>query len=320
MAATVNQDTILLSGATLLGACIGSYLNVVIYRLPLDPAVSLGSRSVCPGCRAPIPWFLNLPIVSWLLLRGKARCCGARIGVRYPLVEAVTALFFALLVLYPPAGVAPSLAHFVWQPWVAFGLFGYFAANLIANTFIDIDHRILPDALTIPGMVIGVLGSLLVPGLAGAFPLAMAPAANSFMFSLVGLAVGAGVTWAVRWVGTVAFRKEAMGLGDVKFMGMIGAFVGWDGALLTLLLGSVLGAVGGTLHQLRSGDSVICFGPFLAGGAVLSLFLRKELIEFFVVTLPNLQQSRPWLSWLMLGFAASSLVVLFFLIRRGRRA
>lgn len=316
----MNQDTVWLSGAALLGACIGSYLNVVIYRLPLEPEVQLGPRSVCPGCKAPIPWYLNLPIVSWLALRGKARCCGKSIGVRYPLVEAVTATLFALVWAYPPSGLHVDANALLGLPLLAFVLHAFFVANLVANTFIDIDHRILPDVLTFSGMVVGVLGALLVPGIAGRFPLEMAPAANSLMFSLCGLAVGAGVTWLVRWFGSVAFRKEAMGLGDVKFMGAIGAFVGWDGALMTLLLGSVLGAVGGTLHQLRSGDSQICFGPFLAGGALLALFARKELLEFFLVTLPQMQQRNPWLSWLMLGFAASSLVALFFLIRRGRRA
>jgi len=315
----VNQDTAWLAGATLLGATIGSYLNVVIYRLPLDPGQPLGRRSVCPACKVPIPWYWNVPILSWLLLRGKARCCGAKISLRYPLVEAITAVLFALLWLHPPSGMQVQAAAFAWAPLLAFAFHGFFVANVVANTFIDIDHRILPDVLTISCMVVGVIGALLVPGLAGSFPLEMSPAANSLMFSLCGLATGAGITWAVRAVGTIAFRKEAMGLGDVKFMGAIGAFVGWDGALLTLLLGSVLGAVFGTVHRLRSGDSLICFGPFLAGGALLALFARKELLEFFTVTLPTLQQTRPWLSWLMLVVAASSLVVLFILIRRGRR-
>lgn len=309
-------------GVILLGACVGSFLNVLIYRLPLEPGVDLGPRSVCPKCRARIAWYDNIPVLSWILLRGRARCCKARISFRYPFVEALTAVAFALLWVFPPSGHSAASEGLTAAVLLGFALHAFFVANLIANTFIDIDHRILPDALTLSGVVVGLIGSLLLPGLAGLFPSDgnITPAANSLMFSGLGALVGSGLTWGVRWLGTKVFKKEAMGLGDVKLMAMIGAFVGWNGAVLSLLLGSVLGALVGTLHQIRSGDSSICFGPFLAAGALLALLWRAELIEFFTDSLPALQQRHPSLSWVMLVVATASLVLLFVLIRRGRRS
>jgi leader peptidase (prepilin peptidase)/N-methyltransferase len=319
----VINEVAWLVGVTLMGACVGSFLNVVIHRLPLG--AGLGGRSACPQCGKPIPFYLNLPVLGWLALRGRARCCGAKISWRYPLVEALTACAFAVLWLYPPPGAAaaPKLTPdgVSALALLVFALQAFFLSDLIANTFIDIDHRILPDRLTYPGLAVGLVGSVLVPGLAGLFETEgrLSPNANSLMFSLAGALVGGGLTWTVRWLGTIAFKKEAMGLGDVKFMAMIGAFVGWDGSLLTLLLGSAIGALIGTLHLLRSGEAAICFGPFLAVGAAIALFVRAQLIGYFVDDLPQLQQRHPTLTWLMLATAGASLVLLLYVIRRGRR-
>jgi leader peptidase (prepilin peptidase)/N-methyltransferase len=224
-------------GAGLLGACVGSFLNVVVYRLAQeDPAKrSLGGRSRCPGCGAQIRWSDNVPVLGWLLLRGRARCCGGPISARYPLIELLTAGVFVALALWSePFGpvlvaegqsltIAPQAAvGFVYQT--------VFVSLLIACTFIDFDVQLLPDVLTKPGMVIGLLAGLW-PGVAGAISddPGASLAVRTFLASAIGLLVGAGSTWAIRALGTRIFRREAMGLGDVKFLGMIGAFLGWRG-------------------------------------------------------------------------------------------
>lgn len=258
-------------GAALLGACVGSFLNVVIYRLPQeDPARrSLGGRSHCPHCGAQIRWFDNLPVLGWVLLRGRGRCCGQRIAFRYPLVELLTALLFLAVTLWSPWNLPITIddlggLHVDTARAVGYGLHLLFVSVLVACTFIDFDKQILPDAMTKPGMAIGVLAGI-YPGIAGPISRdASTPyALRTLLASVVGLAVGAGVTWGIRWLGSRVFGKEAMGLGDVKFLGMIGAFLGWQGALLTLFLGCVVGAVVGGLAALRGGLGLrIPFGPY----------------------------------------------------------
>lgn len=316
-------------GAALLGACVGSFLNVVVWRLPQqDPARrSLGGRSRCPQCGAPIRWYDNLPVFGWVLRRGRARCCGGTIAFRYPLVELLTAGLFLALWWWPPFGVAPLYFSGDGQVAIdargtaAFGFHGVFVALLVACTFIDFDHQLLPDALTKPGMAIGVGGGLW-PGLAG--PIADDPstsyALRTVLASVCGLLVGGGVTWAIRAAGSRLFRREAMGLGDVKFLAMIGAFVGWQGALLALFLGCVVGAVAGVAAMVRGGLALkIPFGPYLALGALVALFAADRILDFLFVTWPDWQRSSPSAPWVLLVLALFSLVALFVLVRRGRR-
>ena len=313
-------EAVLVTSATLLGAIVGSFLNVVIYRLPAGTFWSAGARSVCanPECEAPVPAYLNLPIVGWMWLRGRAKCCGFRLSPRYPLVEALTALLFFLLWMYPPYRPAFIDGQWDWMGLTSFVLFAFFAANLIANTFIDIDHRILPDVLTKSGMVVGVVGALIVPGLAGRFELAsLSPRQDSVLFSLVGLAVGYGATQSVRLSAQWLFRKEAMGFGDVKLMGAIGAFLGWEDVLLTFFVGCVLGAVIGVVHRLLTDDAYIAFGPFLAGGAVITLFVGDSIREGFAAW-QHWQQTSPYAMHIVLGGSVVSLILLVVLIRRGR--
>ncbi|MBL8729981.1 MAG: prepilin peptidase [Planctomycetes bacterium] len=315
-------------GAALLGACVGSFLNVVIWRLPQDDPRqrSLGGRSRCPHCGTQIRWHDNLPVLGWLLLRGRARCCGKGIAVRYPLVEALTASLFLLLAIWPPFGpVLLATDHgvaFDATAAAAFGLHALFLSLLIACTFIDFDHQLLPDVLTKPGMAIGLLGGFW-PGLAGvastndAAPLAL----RTLLASALGLCVGGGVTWLIRAAGSRIFRREAMGLGDVKFLAMIGAFLGWQSALLTLFLGCVVGALVGGLLALRAGLGMrIPFGPYLAVGAVVSLFVARPLLDLLFVQWPEWQRSSPSAQWFLLVLALLSLSALFLLVRRGRRA
>ncbi len=309
------SDAIWLTAVILLGSCVGSFLNVVIYRLPEGTFFSRGSRSRCRHCGAPIRWFDNLPVVSWLFLRGRARCCGKPIGLRYPLVEAMTAgLMVALWMRF--VGAAPVSAT-ATQDWMRFAFLAWFLTFLVACTFIDIDHRILPDVLTKPTMVIGCLAAVLVPGLAGGPILVPGkPVPNSLLQALAGLATGFGLTWAVRAAAGKVFGREAMGFGDVKFMAAIGAFVGLDGALITFFLGTLFGAFYGVFHKWITGEAEVFFGPFLAAGAVITLFFKQSVLEFVTETWPAWQASLH--PSIMLAVTLVCMVFILVLIRRGR--
>lgn len=312
------------AGAAVFGACIGSFLNVLIWRLPQEDASkrSVMGRSYCPRCGRQIRWFDNVPVFGWLALRGTARCCGAKISFRYPFVELLTAGAFWSLAFWPPSGpvcdaagtlLAPAAAAFAWQC--------VFVSMLIALTFIDFDTQLLPDALTKPGMAVGVVAGL-YPGLAGSISddAAVSPALRSLLASLCGLAVGGGVTWGVRALGSAVFRKEAMGFGDVKLMAMVGAFLGWQSALLTLFLGCLFGAVVGVALSLRGGLLArIPFGPYLAMGAVVSLFCGDRAIHLLFVEWPDWQRRNPSSVYLVLTIGVSALLGMLWLLRRARR-
>jgi len=292
----------------LLGACVGSFLNVVIYRLPReDLSISKPRRSFCPSCKRQIPARENLPIVSYVLLGGRCRGCKAEIPVRYLVVEILTALLFAGLGYLFVSSAATA------GDWIALSASLALAAACVAVTFIDIDWKIIPDEITWPGMVLGVVASAAAPPLqAGGWlygQLARAdPPLRGPLFthllgetvferhvasasaSLVGLLVGALAVLAVGVLGKAAFRKEAMGLGDVKFMGMVGAFLGFDGVLLVFFLGCVLGAVGGIVHRLITGDRYIAFGPYLSLGVLLTQFFRGPILRFLLEEWPRFAQ------------------------------
>ena len=214
--------------AAVVGACIGSFLNVCIYRIPKNESV-VSPRSHC-GCGQPIAWHDNIPILSWLLLRGRARCCGRPFSFRYPAVELLTgALFLACWLLFPPGkAVAGAVLCVI----------------VICALFIDLDHMIIPDVFTVGGGVVGLLLSLLLPSLHGQshefFAVASLRAGKE---ALLGLTVGSGlVLWIALWAEAI-LKKEAMGFGDVKFLGALGAFVGWKGALFGMFGGAMLGCV-----------------------------------------------------------------------------
>jgi leader peptidase (prepilin peptidase)/N-methyltransferase len=271
-----------------------------------------------------IRWFDNVPIVSWLLLRARARCCGKSISARYPLVEALTAVLFWLLVSYPPGGPLwlGTLAEGGLDTTAAakFGCYAVFVALLVSLSFIDYDTRLLPDALTKPGMVLGVVAGFW-PGLAGLISddPSTPPALRSLLASLAGLLAGGGVTWAIRAVGSAVFRREAMGFGDVKLMGMVGACLGWRAALLTMFLGCCFGAVLGGIGAALGRGTVIPFGPFLALGAVVAMFATDPIVTLLFVSWPEWQRQNPNAQWLLAGLAVASLFALYVLIRRGRR-
>jgi leader peptidase (prepilin peptidase)/N-methyltransferase len=311
-------------GAALLGACVGSFSNVAIWRLQQDdPAKrSLGGRSRCPHCGAQIAWRHNIPLLGWLWLRGTAKCCGKPIALRYPLVELLGAGLFALLAaqLSSPLAVTAEGLVVSWAGVAEFALLATFLTLLLVLSFIDLDTQLLPDVLTKPGIVLGLLGGLW-PGVAGAIsedatvPLAL----RTLLASAVGAVAGGGVTWAIRAVGSWVFRREAMGFGDVKLMAMIGAFLGWRDALLAMFLGCVFGAVVGGLGAWRGRSTVIPFGPYLALGAVVALFAGAPIRSFLFITWPEWQRQSASAPWLLLAAAAVSLALLFVLVRRGRR-
>ena len=214
--------------AFLFGACIGSFLNVVIYRVPAGKSI-VTPGSHC-GCGKPIAWHDNIPIFSWILLRGRARCCGRPFSVRYPAIELLTGLLFLAAWLRLPA--APAVCGFI------------FLGCLVCATFIDLDHMIIPDTFTIGLACVGIVLSAVVPMLhvapSGVF---IIDSIRSVTAAVQGLFIGSGL---VLWIGLLAetaLKKEAMGFGDVKFVGAIGAFCGWKGAVFSLFGGAVVGTV-----------------------------------------------------------------------------
>ncbi len=271
-------DTSLFLGvAALVGLVVGSFLNVVIHRLPkmmenewreqcaeLDgkPAPDFGRynllvpRSQCPACQTPIRVRDNIPVVSWLLLRGKCAHCGARISPRYPLVEALTAVLS--VVIASKFGFGWTTAAFLLLSW-----------TLVALTFIDADTTLLPDDLTLPLLWLGLLANLvgLIPGV-------------SLRDAVIGAAAGYFVLWLIYWVFKLTTGKEGMGYGDFKLLAALGAWLGWKALLPILLLSSVVGAVVGIALMLlarRGRDIPIPFGPYLAAAGFLVLLLGDRV-------------------------------------------
>ena len=231
-----------------IGLVVGSYLNVVIYRLPRGRS-TVGGRSGCPFCGSLIRAWDNLPVLSYLWLRGRCRDCRSPISRRYPVVEATTGLAFAL-------------AFQVFGPGWGWASAALFASILIVLAFIDLEHLILPDRLTLGG---AVLGLALFPWL---------PWKGSLVDHLVGLALGPGLLLGLYGLWYLIRRVEGLGLGDVKMMAMVGAFLGWRGSLMTLFLGtlSALAVALGFMATGRMGlKNKIPFGPFLALGAFVAL-------------------------------------------------
>lgn len=252
------METILYIAAFVLGSVVGSFLNVCIHRLPRGMSI-VRPPSHCPSCGATIRYYDNVPLLSYLLLRGRCRACGARISLRYPLVEGLTGAF-AVLALW---AFGPSAHGFI-----SFGLL----CSLEVVSFVDLDHRIIPDEISLGGMAVGLLLALL--GLS--LPLREA---------VLGVLVGGGGLWLVAYLYEVIAKREGMGGGDVKLMGMVGAFLGYKGALFTIFSGSLLGAlVGGILMALKGADAkyAVPFGPFLSAGAVLYLFFGEELLCWYM--------------------------------------
>lgn len=255
----MNSEFLILSiFSFVLGAVVGSFLNVCIYRLPAEESV-VSPPSRCPSCGKRIrPWD-NIPILSWLLLRGKCRACGVNISARYPLVELLNGLL--TLALFLKFGPTPTfLVLFV------------FCSALVAITFIDLDHQIIPDVISLPGIVIGFACSFVLPWL-------------GWKSSLIGIVAGGGSLLLVAWLYELFTKKEGMGGGDIKLLAMMGAFLGWRAVPFILFASSLIGSVIGItvmLAQKKDSKLAIPFGPFLAAGAVLYIFFGKAIILWYL--------------------------------------
>lgn len=243
--------------AAAFGAIVGSFLNVCIYRLPRDKSI-VWPASACPACNRQLSWFENVPVVSYFGLRGRCRTCGAPISVRYPIVEALTAVMFALGWWY--YGPGPLLASRL--------LFGCALLVLFA---IDLEHHLLPNAITLPGIVVGFVFSFITePGWVG---------------SLAGILLGGGLLFLVAEAYYRIRSEEGLGMGDVKMLAMIGAFVGWKLTLVTLMMASLGGSVIGlTLIIARRGSMkyALPFGTFLALGAAVAATVGPGLLDWYL--------------------------------------
>jgi len=240
------------------GAMIGSFLNVCIFRLPKEESI-VWPGSYCPHCKNPIKSYDNIPLVSYILLKGRCRHCHTAISFQYPLVEGITAL--ASLILFIKFGLSLSyLFYFL------------FVAALIVITVIDLYHQIIPDVISLPGIGVGLIASLLIPEI-------------TLFNSLFGILLGGGSLFLVATLYHWLFKREGMGGGDVKLLAMIGAFLGWKAVLLTILLSSLVGSITGIIVMLSKGKDfkyAIPFGPFLSFGAVIALFFQNEIIFWYL--------------------------------------
>jgi leader peptidase (prepilin peptidase)/N-methyltransferase len=264
--------------AFLFGLLIGSFLNVCIYRLPLDLSV-VRPRSYCPNCEHTIAWYDNVPLVSYALLRGRCRHCGSRISARYPVVELTTAVLFFIYVLR-------------MGPTVAAAKYCLLGALLVGLFFADLEERILPDEFTLGGAVAGLVFSWFVPiqdvtahAILWMMGIDVGKRALSFAESLFGAVLPAFFLWLGGYIYEKVRKREGMGFGDVKMMLMVGAFLGLKDSLLTLILGSVLGSIIGYLYiRITRKDSStygLPFGTFLAMGAIAVTLIGPTVFEWY---------------------------------------
>jgi leader peptidase (prepilin peptidase)/N-methyltransferase len=260
------------------GLVVGSFLNVCIARLPHRVSI-VTPPSNCPRCHSGIKCYDNIPLISFLLLRGKCRNCGEPISWRYPLVELMNALMYVWIV---------NVFWFTGEAALIMAL----CSSLIVITFIDLDHLIIPDVITLPGMLIGLLlAPVFMYALADPLPFDLGrflPGNGQYLTallnSLLGILLGGGPLLAIGWIWEKLRHVEAMGGGDVKLMGMVGSFLGWKGALLTIMLGALAGSVVGVLLivlKRHKRGKYIPFGPFLAAGALASVFYGPDIISWY---------------------------------------
>ena len=241
----------------ILGLCIGSFLNVCIYRLPQSKSIAK-PRSMCPNCGTLIRFYDNIPILSYVWLKGKCRHCDAPISFRYPVVELLSGLFAAGVFL--KYGISlEAVVYYV------------FITTLLVITFIDIDHQIIPDVITLPGIPIF-------------FAAGFALSQITYIESILGILIGGGSLFLVAWFYQLLTKKEGMGGGDIKLLGMMGAIIGWKGVLFTIFAASAVGTVSGMLIMLKTRKSMklaVPFGPFLAIGGITYILFGPQLIAWY---------------------------------------
>lgn len=240
------------------GAAIGSFLNVCIWRIPREESI-ISPSSHCPSCQQPIRFYDNIPFISFLILRGRCRQCGISISPRYPFVEGLTA-GMALLLFWKFGLSLQLVASFI------------FAATLIVITFIDLDHQIIPDVITLPGIPLFLLAAIFVMRV-------------SVRDALLGMAIGGGTLYLLAFLYEVIAKREGMGGGDIKLLAMLGGFLGWQSLWIILLVSSLTGALVGIMVMIIKGADLkyaIPFGPFLALGALVHLFFGGYLMSMLV--------------------------------------
>lgn len=253
-----NLDALFYGFFFILGAIFGSFGNVVIYRLPRGESV-VKPRSFCYACKTQIKWYDNIPILSWFILRGRCRKCKAPFSIRYPLVELITAVLFALSYHY--AGISWTLLEHL-----------IFVFGLVVCTFIDFDHMILPDEFTLSGIVIGLVGAALNPH-------------REFLDALYGVLMGGGFLWGMAYVYYLLTKQEGMGGGDIKLLAWIGALLGWKAIPFVIMSSAIIGSVVGLImaRKQKAGlKTVIPFGPYLALGAILYLFGGETIALWYI--------------------------------------
>jgi len=240
------------------GMCIGSFLNVCIYRLPTSKSIADPPRSICPSCNSPIRFYDNIPVLSYIWLKGRCRNCDAPISFRYPMVELMNGIV-AMGLLFKFGLSLESLVYFV------------FISSLLVITFIDLDHQIIPDIITLPGIPMGLVASFALPTI-------------SFKASALGLLIGGGSLWFVAWLYNLIARRDGMGGGDIKLLAMIGTIIGWKGVIFTIFASSVMGSCIGITMMLIKGKNMkyaIPFGPFLSIGAIAYVFVGSQIIAWY---------------------------------------
>ena len=267
-----------LAFVAVLGGLIGSFLNVVVHRVPREESI-VYPNSRCPACGASIRFYDNVPVLSWLALRGRCRDCSVHISARYPAVEFLTAVLFGLTFWFRSGGTLS----------LPFDL--AFVAALVALVFIDAEHMLLPNAITYPGFALALLARALVPNLYGVEFLARGPWADwpvwlvSLAGALAGALLGGGFLWLAGWLWERARGVEAMGLGDVKMMFMVGAYLGWPLTLLTIFIGVLGGSLAGVALMVRRGERdtqmLLPFGIFLGVGALVSLLFGTQIADWY---------------------------------------
>lgn len=248
----------------LVGAMLGSFANVVIYRLPEGLSV-VTPGSHCYQCKKAVRWFDNIPILSWFILRGRCRQCGAKFSWRYPFVEFLTGLLFLLSF------------HFIGYKWFLLEVL-IFQFGIVVCSFIDFDHMILPDEFTLSGIVIGLLGAWLNPE-------------RSFVDGLLGMLFGGGFLWFMAYAYYLLSKNEGMGGGDIKLLAWLGALLGWKAIPFVIMLAAILGSIIGIVIAVKNKDGLktaIPFGPYLALGGVLYIFGGNEwAFQYFNLFLPG---------------------------------
>lgn len=267
------------------GACIASFLNVCIWRLPREESV-VRPASHCPNCNAPIRWYQNIPVLSYIALGGKCANCRKPISMRYAVVELLGGALFAMAYLQwaMPAmlGSEPAMAlkpvmslSAVFASWVVI-------SGLILGSFIDLDHFYLPDRVTIGGMLLGVPASVLIPELQ-----LERTWLDALCWSVAGLAFGFFFLWGMGWLFSKLFKKDALGFGDVKLMGAVGAFFGPTAVLFALIVSSIVGSVVGIALIVRGkaklgGFTAVPYGPFIAVATLVWMFWGPQLVSVYI--------------------------------------